>query len=175
MGIRPRGGGQYTVSCSDGTQNKSSTIEITTEGQVETVVLSYVFYLFNNEDGLISSLSVNSRAEIVDADPKYINFKSGYYNTTGYLEPQFDFTGYRTFIIKARGATSGNTRQFGLWNQLPGYGDNGRRGLIASVYIPYAEAPSVYTLDISSLDGPYYIGAEYYNGSTYVYEMELID
>ena len=41
--------GEWTVSCTDGTQTASASVSITTEGQAETVELSYKDYLLNGE------------------------------------------------------------------------------------------------------------------------------
>lgn len=38
----------WTVSCTDGTNTKAESVEITSEGQSESVTLTYKLYLFNN-------------------------------------------------------------------------------------------------------------------------------
>lgn len=40
--------GTWTVSCTDGSQTASTAVTITTEGQSESVALSYAIYLFNS-------------------------------------------------------------------------------------------------------------------------------
>ena len=57
--------GEWTVSCTDGSRTTSKTVSITTEGQVESVTLSYELVLFNN--GVVSGYKWDSS-----------NFDSGY-------------------------------------------------------------------------------------------------
>lgn len=42
--------GEWSVSCTDGTDTASMTVSITYEGQVESVELSYRLYLYKNGD-----------------------------------------------------------------------------------------------------------------------------
>ena len=42
--------GEWTVSCTDGTQTKSASVSITTEGQAVNVTLNYLLYLYNAGD-----------------------------------------------------------------------------------------------------------------------------
>lgn len=50
--------GEWTVSCTDGTNTSSQAISITTEGQSESVTLLYGLYLFKSGDGLLSGYSI---------------------------------------------------------------------------------------------------------------------
>lgn len=50
--------GTWTVTAVKGSQSKSVAVKITTEGQVETVVLTYEFFIFKNGSGLTSGYSV---------------------------------------------------------------------------------------------------------------------
>ena len=43
--------GEWTVSCTDGDKTKSASVSITTEGQAESVTLTYELYLFKAGEG----------------------------------------------------------------------------------------------------------------------------
>lgn len=50
--------GTWTVKAVSGSKSTSKTVSITAEGQVETVVLTYEFFIFKNGSGLTSGYSV---------------------------------------------------------------------------------------------------------------------
>ena len=64
----------WTVTCTDGTKTKSESVEITTEGQSESVQLTYPYYLL--KDGVFNS-SLGSLEKT-----SYVSFSSGIINGT---------------------------------------------------------------------------------------------
>ena len=64
--------GEWTVSCTDGTDTASKAVGITYEGQVESVSLSYLLWLYNKGDECISVTGGwQSRAWKEDSNPAY--------------------------------------------------------------------------------------------------------
>ena len=56
--------GTWTVKAVKGSQSKSVAVNITTEGQVETVTLSYQLYIFKSGSGLTAGYSVNGGGNV---------------------------------------------------------------------------------------------------------------
>ena len=63
--------GSWVVKAVKGSQSKSATVKITAEGQVETVMLNYEFYLFNK--GKVSGIDW----EVVDLKQNYATVSIG--------------------------------------------------------------------------------------------------
>lgn len=60
--------GTWTVTAVSGSKRTSKTVSITAEGQVETVVLAYEFFIFKNGSGLTSGYSVAGSGGNVSKD-----------------------------------------------------------------------------------------------------------
>ncbi len=60
--------GTWTVTAVKGSQSASKAVSITAEGQVETVVLAYEFFIFKNGSGLTSGYSVAGSGGNVSKD-----------------------------------------------------------------------------------------------------------
>ena len=64
--------GEWTVSCTDGSSTVSKSVTITYEGQVESVSLSYLLWLYNKGDECISVTGGwQARAWKEDSNPDY--------------------------------------------------------------------------------------------------------
>lgn len=65
--------GTWTVKAVKGSQSKSVAVKITTEGQVETVELTYGLYIFKNGSGLTSGYSIESNSNNITSAPTVSN------------------------------------------------------------------------------------------------------
>ena len=77
--------GTWTVSCTDGTNSKSVTVEITAEGQCESVELSYALILFDDGDNtaVTGGWDINGHnSSSTGASKSYITVDDGLYICT---------------------------------------------------------------------------------------------
>lgn len=93
--------GTWTVSCTDGTNTASAAVSITTEGQSESVALSYALFLIS--DGRVANgYAATNMTETTFNDENIVQMRiSGNSNGIGYLTPQVDVSQYRAFRVKA--------------------------------------------------------------------------
>ncbi len=61
--------GTWTVKAVSGNKSKSKAVSITAEGQVETVTLTYAFYIFKNGSGLTSGYSIEANSNNITSAP----------------------------------------------------------------------------------------------------------
>lgn len=168
--------GTYTITATatDGSgKTKSTTVSITTNGQVATAELAYDYIIFSNETGLNSVYSDGGggAAVTVSTDSsgiKILTFHNGGgYDRMAYIKPSIDLTKYAT--LKISGYAGGN-RRFCVWSQTPNSYHN---GIVASVTMSAGSSPRSYTIDVSNLSGNYYLGTEYVVSSTTIYDLRL--
>ena len=101
--------GTWTVSCTDGTENASTTVSITTDGQSATVKLTYDLVLYDSGDqytditgGWTGVGYTSSGAEA----PGTLGDTAMIFNSDGTHQPtlgtlnSIDFTGYTTLCVK---------------------------------------------------------------------------
>ena len=184
--------GTYTVTATatDGSgKSKSATVNITTDGQSESVTLSYILYLRDGIDdcdadtgGWISEARAwgenvaGAGAPIVDkSNVAWIvltqNYaKGGLYRTVN----KIDLSQYNTLVVElAVNSTDSHPEYFtfGIWSELGTY----YRYNMAAYWNPTSNIGStVVNIDISKLNGSYYVGYGLYNNqltvaSGYVY------
>lgn len=125
-------GGEWTVSCTDGTNTKSESVSITAEGQWKSVTLSYQFVLF--ADGVVAD---------------------GYSGSANYVIPAIDVTNYTTLEVEAMLTWANATTDFrvGLSSASNVSGTNP-----PAAYLIFSTTRETKTLDISGLTGPMYLG-----------------
>lgn len=183
--------GAYTVTATatDGSKTKSTTVNITTDGQSESVTLTYILYLRNGIDdcdadtgGWISEARAwgenvaGAGAPIVDkSNTTWIvltqNYeKGGLYRTVN----KIDLSQYNMLVVElAVSATDSHPEYFtfGIWSELGTY----YKYNMAAYWNPTSNIGStVINIDISKLNGSYYVGYGLYNNnltvaSGYVY------
>ena len=184
--------GTYTVTATatDGSgKSKSATVNITTDGQSESVALSFILYLRDGIDdcdadtgGWISEARAwgenvpGAGAPIVDKSNntwivlKQSYAKGGLYRTVN----KIDLSQYNTLVVElAVSATDSHPEYFtfGIWSELGTY----YRYNMAAYWNPTSNIGStVINIDISKLNGSYYVGYGLYNNnltvaSGYVY------
>lgn len=184
--------GTYTVTATatDGSgKSKSATVNITTDGQSESVALSFILYLRDGIDdcdadtgGWISEARAwgenvpGAGAPIVDKSNntwivlKQSYAKGGLYRTVN----KIDLSQYNTLFVELTVTASDSHPEyftFGIWSELGTY----YRYNMAAYWNPTSNIGStVISIDISNLNGSYYVGYGLYNNnltvaSGYVY------
>ena len=184
--------GTYTVTATatDGSgKSKSTTVSITTDGQSVSVTLSYILYLRDGIDdcdadtgGWISEARAwgenvtGAGAPIVDKSNitwivlKQNYAKGGLYRTVN----KIDLSQYNTLVVElAVNSTDSHPEYFtfGIWSELGTY----YRYNLAAYWNPTDNVGStLISIDISNLNGSYYVGYGLYNNkltvaSGYVY------
>lgn len=168
--------GTYTITATatDGSgKTKSTTVSITTNGQVATAELAYDYIIFSNETGLNSVYSDGGGGAAVKVSTdssgiKILDFPSGGgYNRMAYIKPSIDLTEYATLKISGY---AGAKRRFCVWRQTP---NSNNTGIVASATMSAGSAPSSYTIDVSNLSGNCYLGTEYAVSDTTIYDLRL--
>lgn len=164
--------GTWTVSCTDGIESTSETVEITVDGQVEQAVLVYEVYLYNGEstgwkscvtpmDGWQpGSMSFSDGAILLDND--HTAAANGAATTIAH-----DLSKHKSISVTIDSKSTGLDTPFsGVWvcvattNDFawnPGAEGNGTAlpsGIVASQII---STTGTVTLDISSFTGSYYV------------------
>jgi hypothetical protein len=159
--------GRWTVTSTDkvdSTKTKSAEIEITNEGQFESVELIYGWALFNEINGLASGYSGASTFDTADPEisadsvGKYILFPSGGgYNRMSYIEPAVDLTEYNTLEIYGHTTDKMTSleKYFGVWESIPTSSD------VPVGEVNMTDTLDSYTIDISKLSGEHYLGPQY--------------
>ena len=160
--------GTWTVSCTDGTETASQTVEITAEGQSKNVTLDYGFYVIRDgKTDLSISFDANSSAVgkvEEDCIALYSN-ESIYNNITLKTTPAVDLTKYSTARILLENTDNQCWVGFGT-----GQGDYSavnffKNGTLEKQFVD---------LDISNLSGAYYFSAKHnYNGILKIYTVWL--
>ena len=164
--------GTWTVSCTDGTESTSETVEITVDGQSKQAILSYEVYLYNGEstgwescvtptDGWQKgSVSFSDGAILLDNDSNVA--ANGAATTIAH-----DLSKHKNISVTIDSKSTGlDTPNSGVWvcvattNDFkwnPGAEGNGMglpSGIVASKII---STTGTVTLDISGFPGSYYV------------------
>ena len=180
--------GTWTVTATDGSKTASKAVTITDAGQAVNVALSFILALRDGIDdrdadtgGWISEARAwgenvaGAGAPIVDKSNTWIvltqNYaKGGIYRTVN----KIDLSQYNTLVVElAVSATDSHPEYFtfGIWSELGTY----FRYNLAAYWNPTDNIGStVISIDISNLNGSYYVGYGLYNNnltvsSGYVY------
>lgn len=168
--------GEWTVSCTDGKRTKSVTVSITTDGQVETVKLTYEYLLISEGNEIVTFSNVASgsypQALSVSKGTDRITLSQVYAKGAQYVTSvKHDLTGYSTLklrCIKTKNAGQSENVdawvQFGITNSQNSNWVNG--GFIASKSIPNNANEQILTLDISEFTGDYYVSIGIYSWYT---------
>ena len=160
--------GEWTVSCTDGSRTTSKTVSISTEGQAESVTLSY--YLAVLENGVLSALTggingLNSQTSFTDGKIVSVRKNSdGNYFTT---ENAITVTDYSTLYIRITYKTNTDfiDHYYGLTREK--IGDDPASDVNRKFkYYKFIRKGSIVenstveiVVDISSAIGDYYIAA----------------
>ena len=159
-------GGEWTVSCTDGTNSKSQSVSITAEGQFESVTLSYRAYLVKSKTPLIDFADPGSAAEptITSSSIKFGSAESAVRSSA-----KVDCTEYTKLVaeINVLNQTYNypinvlvTDKSSGGDNYISANPDNAPTNTLAYKQIRPATKNSlnIITVDISSVTGLHYIG-----------------
>lgn len=167
----------WTVTATDGTQTKSDAVSITTEGQVETVELTYKLWIikdgilqtgFSITRGLWSDATATATPSLAEQTQKdgYLTVWS---TSQGYLViyPDFELTNFKTLTIDCN-------HKYGVYTPL-GFSSIeyvNKLSFVAKIIMDCAKKRKTYTLDVSAISGTVWwawdssgnqIGVDFYN------------
>ena len=170
--------GDWTVSCTDGTQTASQTVSITAEGQTKSVDLSsYTLYIFKAGEGAKVEYYAGhgSKASINVAANK---ITMSYNGDTGEVESccraknKYNLTNYATLYLElVNSASLTDHYRLGVYISTTAYTweDVNQESVASKGYPEVTSTRKTYSLDISKMQGEYYVGfggvaqAEIYN------------
>lgn len=122
--------GSWVVKAVKGSQSKSATVEITAEGQVKTLTLSYELVLLDNTSGGLAT---------------------GYSLSGKNITPAIDLTHYTLVTIKGTVIYTYAANYYTTW----GLRKNSTDSLVASFTLNYDKN---FSIDVSALTGSYFFG-----------------
>lgn len=158
--------GTWTVSCTNGTENASTTVSITAEGQMENVTLTYELYLLQN-GAQKTEFITNAYAGTVTFESSAVKMKG---NTTNLCtSSKIDVSAYSSLKVTYSG---GYSLTFGVRITSPA--DHYWNGPdLASVHASAASSPTTETVDISSINQAVYVQIQSMNETAYIYSIWL--
>lgn len=150
--------GTWTVSCTDGDKTKSASVSITTEGQAESVTLTYELALFDggsvNED-ITGGWSGNMAQDKLGTD-SYLYLQSyGYNNASAVTVNKITVTEYNTLKVNVTAYTRNNAN---AWVGLSSAANEANyKSPVLKISPTASETPAEYSGDLSALSGEYYV------------------
>ena len=169
--------GEWTVSCTDGSRTTSKTVSITTEGQVESVTLSYELVLLSGTIGRDNwNLITSGNDPIIFNDYGIVSTNTGY-SSAGVTKSKLDVTNYNTLKVDFNlNADSNNDVLIGISesrNSFEGinssyiYENPGDYGFVANSKSRFSTAGNYsLSLNLSAVSGTFYIWVYRRYGST---------
>lgn len=153
--------GTWTVTATDGTNTKSESVVISTNGQIEKLELMYGFYIFKEGSGLTSGYSVSSlrpSAVSVSSDKIVWNTEAGFLQFL-WVAPAVALSLFSTLKIEmkctSRPAGTSDNVTLGVGADEPISGMIGNFN--ASQSNIYDTTRQIFSVDISSLSDTEYI------------------
>ena len=171
--------GTWTVSCTDGTNTKSKSVEITNDGQIVSVILFYGLYLYSKGNmhtdvGGDWSTSGYSRAgwgNFENISPKNtdegLSISPGTQICVFGKENKVDLTEYSKLSFTLATNTTHQPQCFITSTKSLMQESN----TVAN--IRFEEQTGEITLDISSISGSYYVAFAFYTGVCLIEEVKL--
>lgn len=158
--------GTWTVTSTDGTDTASTTVTISTEGQSESITLSYRLYIIKNGIWQIDDSTVTKTRVTTASQIGYIQEKTTGNVVGGVVLPSLDITQYDSIVLTVEtGSVSWYDKQcpaLGISSSSPSIGSS-----VGSVnphdafqLMNSAQGPinaGTYTLEISSYSGEKFI------------------
>lgn len=153
--------GTWTVSCTDGIDTVSKSVEITSEGQIASVTLKYNFYLFKSGVGAVTPFrtDIESGAKCVigtDSIKMTVSdLDSGY--SLIETESPVDLTNYSTLVMQVKDMAYDRSVT-GLYIAKKQSADFDSVSATAKKTLKDVSGVGTFTLNISSRSGNFYIG-----------------
>lgn len=163
--------GEWTVSCTDGTDTASMTVSITYEGQAESVELNYNFYLYKSGDqmeeitGGWKNHYSNGDGASFGSDKISLWGKAQTYTGTVQTVNKIDFSKFRELSVICVDPTTNFVVRLSTYKTTENY----RNENIAKAS---SENPGTTSIDLSNIDSSGYV-ALYSDKSATVTEVYL--
>ena len=157
--------GAWTVTCTDGTNTKSLSVEITSEGQSESVELAYELVLYDGGQTVPWSFSERTSGSInLNSSGKIVTTNSTNGDHVVYATDKIDLTKYTKLYAHAKitkyGGVEYQKEHLCILNNdnAPTYSvvNNSSANTVSYSFFDTSEGDVV--IDISSLTGQYYVG-----------------
>ena len=162
--------GEWTVSCTDGSRTASKAVSITTDGQSESVTLSYSLLLYSptgDWKSYVGGYASNNQASVSESNNQLVFLlkqnpygANAVYDILAYTNDPVDLTEYTTATI-ALSTTHVNGYVSSLYIGF----STSQTGNLTATYSLGDSTPSqanslskTITIDVSSLSGSYYFG-----------------
>lgn len=181
--------GTWTAAATDGVENTSESVSITTDGQTVAVELSYYTYLFKpNTDttNVTGGWQLNSKGSLDSAGDQLVaTFTNAYNRGTIFSVAtinKIDFTEFTTLVATCKAAVEGNSAPssatFAVASTQSGFNDAGTASTkVAST--TFSNSTTTVTIDVSRISGSYYVTfvvglSNYQTGTLTVDEVKLM-
>lgn len=152
--------GTWTVTATDGNKTKDATVDITTEGQVESVTLSYDVYYYDNGNEYSSvtggwvKINAGNGGGSMSKNASSITISAGWGQSVGARTTnKVSLNDIKTLYLNLTSSTASYT-YCGLSNNTD---FNAQTGSEWVAYKGVNSGTATYSLDVSSLTGTYYI------------------
>lgn len=181
--------GTWTAAATDGVENTSESVSITTDGQTVAVELSYYTYLFKpNTDttNVTGGWQLNSNGSLDSAGDQLVATFTNAYNHNGAFNVatinKIDFTEFTTLVATCKAADKNNaaprSATFAVASTQSGVNNAGTASTkIAST--TFSNSTTTVTIDVSGISGSYYVTfvvelSNYNTGTLTVDEVKLM-
>lgn len=181
--------GTWTAAATDGVENTSESVSITTDGQTVAVELSYYTYLFKpNTDttNVTGGWQLNSNGSLDSAGDQLVaTFTNAYNHGSAFNVAtinKIDFTEFTTLVATCKAADKNNaapsSATFAVASTQSGFNNAGTASTkVASA--TFSNSTTTVTIDVSGISGSYYVtfvvGLSNYNtGTLTVDEVKLM-
>ena len=181
--------GTWTAAATDGVENTSESVSITTDGQTVAVELSYYTYLFKpNTDttNVTGGWQLNSNGSLDSAGEQLVaTFTNAYNHGIAFNVAtinKIDFTEFTTLVATCKAADKNNaaprSATFAVASTQSGFNNAGTASTkIAST--TFSNSTTTVTIDVSGISGSYYVTfvvelSNYNTGTLTVDEVKLM-
>ena len=181
--------GTWTAAATDGVENTSESVSITTDGQTVAVELSYYTYLFKpNTDttNVTGGWQLNSNGSLDSAGDQLVATFTNAYNNGVFFNVatinKIDFTEFTTLVATCKAASNNNaaprSATFAVASTQSGFNNAGTAYTkIAST--TFSNSTTTVTIDVSGISGSYYVTfvvelSNYNTGTLTVDEVKLM-
>jgi hypothetical protein len=163
--------GTWTVTATNGTNTKSQSVSITTEGQFESVTLSYQLVLFSADKGLAEGYTLGA-GTITNGqiNTQQVGNASGVPTHTIAINETVNVDSYHTMRVQFASITGTYYLVVGLRSTYSrDYEGTNASNCAAAIYEASADKTNLSkSLDISALSGGYYFKVSLANGGAAV-------
>nr|DAO22864.1 MAG TPA: hypothetical protein [Caudoviricetes sp.] len=181
--------GTWTAAATDGVENTSESVSITTDGQTVAVELSYYTYLFKpNTDttNVTGGWQLNSKGSLDSAGDQLVaTFTNAYNHSSAFNVAtinKIDFTEFTTLVATCKAADKSNaaprSATFAVASTQAGFNAAGTASTkVAST--TFSNSTTTVTIDVSGISGSYYVTfvvdlSNYNTGTLTVDEVKLM-